>query len=310
MTQSSDDMIRRNERMRRSRLSHTTPRTKPQDSPALWVALVALLVCSPAARAADVNTKSEPSGEEFALPVDERMAADIDRLIADLGSPSYAARTEATDGLIEIGAPAFARLREAYRGTDDLEARLRMERIVFASYLDHHVYSRHAFLGISLRAYTPRDGDDIELPRGTRGVSITNVIADTAAQRAGLLRNDVIIAADGNPLRGTTDIVTSFSQTIAARPPGAHMLLTIARSVGIKQTGVKKTDRKKTLVKEIDVTLGRCPRERVQQTRIREKYNTATEQFRIWWKRFFVAQPASRVTTGDHGSDASNAGDR
>lgn len=224
------------------------------------------------------NKAVQPTSDEFSIPVDEQMAGDIDRMIADLGSPSYEERTAATDGLVEIGAPAFARLRDAYRTSDDFEVRLRIERIVFSSYLDHHVYSRHAFLGISLQPFGTQPTPGIELPPNTRGVSITNVIEDTAAERAGLLKNDVIIGADGSAIEGTAvDVVTSFSQSIAARRPGARMTLTVAREDGMH---------------EIEVTLGRCPRERVQQTRIREKYDTAAEQFRIWWKRFFASPVA------------------
>jgi len=229
---------------------------------------------------ADKGTPTDVSDEEFALPVDERMAADIDRLIAQLGSPRYQERVAATDGLIEIGAPSFGKLRTAYHGTDDLEVRLRIERIVFTAYLDHHVYSRHAFLGISLQPYTPRAGDTVELPPGTRGVAITNVIQDTAAERAGLQRKDVIIAADGQSLGRVADIVTTFSQTIASRPPGAHMTLSVARGGEVH---------------DVDVTLGRCPRERVQQTRIRDKYDAAAARFLTWWKEYFL-KPSTAST--------------
>lgn len=233
-----------------------------------------LLLAAPNGVIAQESLAPELTGEEFRIPVDERMAADIDELIADLGAPEYEKRVAATDGLIEIGAPAFAKLRETYHGTDDLEVRLRIERIVFSSFLDHHVYSRHAFLGIQLQRYIARDGDELELPRGTGGVRVSNVIENTAAERAGLLENDVIIGADGEMLPpAAADPVTLFSRSIAARPPGAHMLLTVARTDGVH---------------ELDVTLGRCPRDRVQQTRIREKYDEAAEQFKVWWKRFFM----------------------
>jgi len=221
-------------------------------------------------------TDPELTGEEFRIPVDERMATDIDRLIVDLGAPEYEARVAASDGLIEIGAPAFAKLRTAYHSTDDLEVRLRIEQVAFSSFLDHHVYSRHAFLGIQLQPYVPRDGDEVVLPPGMQGVIVSNVIEDTAAERAGLLKGDVIIASDGEPLRGAVaDVVTSFSKGIAARRPGAHMILTVARKDGNH---------------ELDVTLGRCPRDRVQQTRIREKYDQAADEFRTWWKRFFMSE--------------------
>jgi C-terminal processing protease CtpA/Prc len=209
----------------------------------------------------------------FAVPVETRMSADIDRMIALLGAPNYAEREVASEGLIEIGTPAFRRLRDVYKDTDDLEVKLRIERIVHTAYLDHEVYSRHAFLGISLAPYAPRADRAIDLPPGAVGVMISNVIPNTAAQKAGLQREDVILAVDKRPNKGIgTEAVNIFSQGIAARRPGTHMLLTVVRPDGVH---------------EFDITLGRCPRERVQQTRIREKYDAASQRFAEWWAKNF-----------------------
>ena len=56
-----------------------------------------------------------------------RAGQSADQLIPKLGSPSYQEREEATAGLIEIGAPAFAKLRAAYHATANLEVLLRIE---------------------------------------------------------------------------------------------------------------------------------------------------------------------------------------
>jgi C-terminal processing protease CtpA/Prc len=220
------------------------------------------------------------SDDEFRLPVDERMAADIERMIGQLALPEYAERKSAYDGLIEIGAPAMRFLRDEYARTEDLEVRLSIERIVYRAYLDHHVYSRHAFLGISLQPYFVARADDEHSPINITGVRVVNVISGTAAERAGLLNNDIIIASEGKPLTGTGQtLVENFSRTIASRQPGARMQLTVARPEGRY---------------ELEVTLGRVPRERVQQTSIREKYFHTDRRFAVWWDQYFVGEGAAQ----------------
>jgi len=224
------------------------------------------------------ETEPPPLEDFFSHAVDERMASDVERMISQLGSPDYGEREAGTEGLIEIGTPAFTRLRKAYGEADDLEVRLRIERVVHTAFLDHEVYSRHAFLGISLGPYMPRTEQAIEVPPGTVGVVITNVIPNTAALRAGLQKEDVIIEVDGRRLTGTgPESVNTFSQGIAARRPGTHMLLVVMRADGRH---------------EYDITLGRCPRERVQQTRIREKYEAAGKRFAEWWSKNFAPSSA------------------
>ncbi|MDO8631979.1 MAG: PDZ domain-containing protein, partial [Phycisphaerales bacterium] len=180
----------------------------------------------------DATESGSISDEEFRLPIDPTAAASADELIRKLGSPVYKEREAATDGLIEIGAPALARLRSAYQTTDDLEVRLRIERIVRTAYLNHHVYNRSGFLGINLQPYSASMEEHPRLPKDAVGVKVGKVIPGTAAERAGLTVDDVIFEVDGDPVRGEgMQVVETFSATIRDRGPGGRMKLTVLRGM-------------------------------------------------------------------------------
>lgn len=217
------------------------------------------------------------SDEEFHLPIDPTAAASADESIRKLGSPIYKEREDATGGLIEIGAPALAKLRSAYRTTDDLEVRLRIERIVRTAYLNHHVYDRSGFLGINLQPYIASMEEHPRLPKGAVGVKVGRVIPGTAAERAGLQVEDVIFEVDGEPVRGEgMQVIETFSATIRDRGPGGRMKLSVLR-------GMQRLP--------LDVTIGRCPEEIAKQGTVRtvsDNHYKATARFPLWWDKYFL----------------------
>ena len=113
--------------------------------------------------------------EDGAQPVPAAATAprddDIAALIRALADPAFSKRTDATRKLCAIGLPAFARLREAYHNTDQLEVRLRIERIVHTAYMDHYLYHPNAFLGVAQARYTPNSDDDPRIPTGHIGIA-------------------------------------------------------------------------------------------------------------------------------------------
>ena len=230
------------------------------------------------------------SADEFARPTDEALAERIDTIIALIGSPDYELRTSASEELISIGAPAFAQLQESYRGTDDLEVVLQIERIVRTAFLNQRVFSRHGFLGVSLAAFPRggRDGPAVTLPQGTAAVELSRVIQGTGASRAELKVKDVIIAVDGTALEGAgMELVSNFSRSISTRRPGDKMILTVVRTTG-KQ--------------DIEVTLGPCPPELARSGSVRavhQRLQKANQQFQEWWPRNFresIAPPPTNST--------------
>mgnify|MGYP001601535809 CR=1 FL=1 len=210
---------------------------------------------------------------EFRLPLDDDEAATIERFIPMLGSPDFKQRETATASLIDLGAPAFAKLKAAYEQTDDLEMRLRIEQVVRTAYLNRYVFDRNGFLGISLQPYEPRD---VKGPRRAdieTGVKVTQVIANTGAAKAGLRADDVIIAMNGAPLSGTGREATDrFSDSIRLNPPGTKLRLTILRDANTMT---------------LDAIVGRCPEDNVRRVRFAGLYDQVSERFETWWFKYF-----------------------
>lgn len=252
--------------------------------PALASAPFAFAQAPPPALQADVV----PAGEEFKLSLDEPTAVKVDGWIVRLGSASYEARQGATQGLIQVGAPAMNRLRTAYHRSDDLETRLRIEQIVRTAYMNHHVLDKHGFLGISMRPYEPGrpnarlpKGFDTKLPEGRVGVLVAGVIDDTGAFHAGVAKDDVIIALNGKPVEGSgRGISNSFSSIIRDLRPGAVVDLTIIR-------GATELS--------ISATLHRPPENVARANNIivvSQEYNKFTARFHPWWELHFHNDPA------------------
>ncbi len=238
----------------------------------------------------DERFRNEPvTDEEFNLPLDPTAGKSADELIKKLGSPSFKEREEATAGLIEIGAPAFPKLRDAYRATNKLEVQLRIEHVVRTAYLNHHVYDRSGFLGINLQSYVASSDEHPKLPPGSVGVKVGRIIPNTAADRAGLQVDDVIFEVDGASLKGEgMQVVENFSAMIRARGPGGKMNLTIMR-------GTQRIP--------AAVTIGRCPESVAKEGNVRvvsENRYKAVARFPKWWSKYFLpqsAQGAIKVST-------------
>ena len=259
-----------------------------------WLAAGTVLAQDPplqeGSEPAESRSESENvSDEEFRLPLDPTAAQSADELIPKLGSPSYKDREDATAGLIEIGAPAFAKLRAAYHSNARLEVMLRIERIVRTAYLNHHVYDRSGFLGINLQSYVANAEEDSRLPPGSVGVKVGRVIENTAAERAGMLKDDVIFQVDGQPLRGEGgEVVEYFSAMIRDRGPGGKMSLTVMRG---------------NAEIPMNVTIGRCPEEIARQGTVRavsENHFKASAKFPKWWEKYFLGSSAQTSVPGSN----------
>ena len=216
--------------------------------------------------------------ELLMLPVDKRLAIEIGEMIDQLGSPSYKKREAATSRLIEIGAPAFARLRTFYRKSDELEVRLRIEQIVHEAYLGNHVFNQNAFLGIQQRGIPVLPDDDDRIEAGHVGIKVARIIPDTAAEKIGLKKNDVIIALDGEPIRATGSRVTiTFGESIRVRRPGTPMTLSVLRG----NSGF-----------DIEVILGSRPREFYRgQGPVSEMLDYYSSRFGAFWIKHFRHSP-------------------
>ncbi|UCC30302.1 MAG: PDZ domain-containing protein [Phycisphaerales bacterium] len=223
------------------------------------------------------------SGENLQAPDDEKLASEIATLILQLGSPHFAEREAATSHLIQIGPPAFAQLRIAYHGTEQLEARLRMEKIVYEAYINYHVYDRNAFLGIRQGRVPITHDDDARILEGHVGIQVVQVIEGTAAERVELEAEDVIIALDQEPISAVDVQVTqAFGELIRVRGPGAPVVLTVLR----------ESDQF-----DVVVTLGSRPKMYYGrgQGLVYEMLERSLRQFRVFWDQRFRNLPSEQA---------------
>lgn len=81
------------------------------------------------------------------------------------------------------------------------------------------------YLGVSTDPVTPDVAEQLELPRDTRGVVITDLVEGKAADKAGLRRSDVILSVNGHPIAS----VEEMRLLIARIRPGDQARLRIVR---------------------------------------------------------------------------------
>ncbi len=232
--------------------------------------------------------------DEFRLSMDEETARQADALILQLSDPVYKVRQDAQEALIQVGAAAMSKLRDAYHSAEDLETKLRIEQVAHSAYVNHHVLDKHGFLGISMRHYDPAEKGVKQLgiqngmqrstlpppvlPEGRVCVFVSQVIDDTGAARAGVKTGDAIIAMNGDPVIGKgLAIRNAFSARIRKHKPGETIELTIIR--GGETLTVKPT-------------LTRAPQGSLYNVIvIKDLYREATDRFDIWWDKFFLNPP-------------------
>lgn len=108
---------------------------------------------------------------------------------------------------------------------------------VMHSLIESGTVSR-GYLGVQSQTLTADDAEALGLPRSTKGVTITDVTPDSAAEKAGLQLGDVILSVNDKPVTTLRDLRIYIAQMA----PGSKVKLKISRD------GKDRT---------IDVTLGK-----------------------------------------------------
>lgn len=245
----------------------------------------------PARRATDAESFTRQDPVWPAESLSDRNRAVIQSLIEDLTSPEYQVREEATDRLLELGNAPLPQLRDAYVHSDDLEQLLRIEQIVHNAYLDHRVYQRNGYLGVAYAQNFFPDANtfpDNPLPEGATGILVTQVQPSTAAQRAGLRDNDIIIELDDLPLdelaQGPVD--RNFASAITDRGPGSPIRLTVVRAGRVIR---------------LEAVLQSRPRELydpMTYPNLAQRLREASEDLNSWFDERFRS-PRDRIQSGD-----------
>jgi hypothetical protein len=239
-----------------------------------------------------IVTPESVTDEELHLPLGDAEARRIDDRLVELGAPEFSRRERARNDLVRIGAPALAKLRDAYRTSTDLDVRLSLEDIIRNVFLNHHLLDTNGFLGISQRQSPVTSAHDPRVPPGGVGIVVDRVLPDTAAERFGVQENDMIIRLDGepNPIPRRGFGRGDFGEAIRRRGPGTRVALTIVRG---GQTF------------ELEVELGRRPEYYyADQREFRTDLHEVRERFAIWWDKFV------RPPDPDEGADPPDETDR
>ncbi len=96
----------------------------------------------------------------------------------------------------------------------------------------------HAFLGVELRELTPQIAADFRIPVD-EGVLIFSVVAESAAELAGLQPGDVLTSIDGDGLRTIED----FLRILRNRRPENSITIEVVRAEQVLQVSATLTDR-------------------------------------------------------------------
>ena len=95
------------------------------------------------------------------------------------------------------------------------------------------------YLGIYYQALTPESAPTIGLDKDTKGLAITQVLEDSAAEKAGLKRYDVIVELDGEPVENGNE----FLNRVAMLKPGTKVRIVVIRD-GKRKTLTAKLDKR------------------------------------------------------------------
>ena len=91
--------------------------------------------------------------------------------------------------------------------------------------LIEHGEVRRGSLGVNIQDLTAELAEAFGVEKDQRGVVITHVLEDSAAEDAGLQAGDVVVAADGRPVRRVADL----RNKVGMSPVGDRVSLTVVR---------------------------------------------------------------------------------
>jgi serine protease Do len=83
----------------------------------------------------------------------------------------------------------------------------------------------HGFLGVTIQDLSPESAEFFELEDTTKGVLISDVTEDSAAEKAGIKPGDVVVEFEGHPVESMND----FRNRVAMKKPGSTVEITVLR---------------------------------------------------------------------------------
>lgn len=110
------------------------------------------------------------------------------------------------------------------------------------------------WLGVEVSEVTADEAKEMKLPE-TRGVLVSDVVADSPAAKAGLKAKDVILEYDGAPVEGTVQ----FRRLVRETPPGRTVNLTVVRNGNETKLSVQVGDSARNMENRLRMTMPSRP---------------------------------------------------
>lgn len=168
----------------------------------------------------ETDPKPDASEEEKARAA--RLAAQVAKLIKDLGSEDWGTRENAQAELVKIGEPAEKAL-EAAAGSQDAEVAQRARAALLS-------IRGAGYLGIYI-AEGPEPPDE----KSPRGCLITGFVELEGREPGDLKEEDIILSVNG----GRVDTVTDLQRLVVKCRPGSRAKLEVRREGEVKTIDVK-----------------------------------------------------------------------
>jgi hypothetical protein len=188
----------------------------------------------------DVPTLEKTLAQDNAV-----VSAELADLARKLGDDSWKVREAAQKKLKELGPSALPALKRIYNESRDIEVQARIEQ-VFQALVMPLVFPGSvgvSQLGVQLRNDLGIDDEG--------GLAIGQVLAGSAAERAGLKDGDVIIALNGHGLN-RDDGINGFRYRIMAAGKGTAVTLRVKRNGQVRELDVTLDARDEALMSDDD----------------------------------------------------------
>ncbi|NIA20483.1 MAG: hypothetical protein GWP05_00620 [Anaerolineaceae bacterium] len=187
----------------------------------------------PAARQADNQADGAASAQATESPAisPERVAS----LVADLGDRQWATRRDAEAELTAMGHGVLAALDPLLASADDPEVLRRLERI-YRELVPAEEYAGQSdlagFLGVEIQHVPPEE--DSRLNGRENGLLVKRIVENSAARKAGLLADDLIVVLDGEKLLGDFSL-GNFRMRVERIGAGGELAIGLYRGEEFKE---------------------------------------------------------------------------
>lgn len=175
------------------------------------------------------STTSAPGDAPRRESNQEDIRTVVDGLLSRLAHPRFEVREKSTQELYELGTTALDRLAERYQADPNEEQKLRIRYAVETILYRRQIEGREGFIGIQIATTTTPDVYNPVRDESVYGVFVVQPLAGFPADRAGLIRNDLIVGYNDQLLPHEPGSREAFIQFVERLPVDAPIDIHILR---------------------------------------------------------------------------------